>query len=396
MRVQTSPSAIALAGLLCLAVAMGVGRFAFTPLLPMMLAEGHVSLTEGSWMASANYLGYLLGALSAGRLPMRAPLLLGLGLLVVIATTALMALPLTPPTWMVWRLLAGMASAWVLITTSSLCLARLDNTRAGTAFAGVGCGIAVTGIICLVLAVLDVSSAWSWIFLAAISLAAATGAWPLLTAGIQEKGTAAMPKATAMPAQDQPTQRLLSLCYGLYGFGYILPATYLPAQAHALVSDPALFGLAWPVFGIAAAVSTLLVAGRRLRTVPRRTLWAVSQVVMTIGVLLPLLWPTLAAIIVAAIGVGGTFMVLTMVGMMQEARAVAGASAQRLMAAMTAAFAAGQLAGPLVVSLLGLWTNRSLPLSMGLAAAALILSTGLLLYAPSSPQSSSETSHDRE
>src|SRR5687767_12738441 len=58
------PVSIALAGLVSLAVAMGIGRFAFTPLLPIMLAERSVDLAGASLLASANYLGYLLGALA--------------------------------------------------------------------------------------------------------------------------------------------------------------------------------------------------------------------------------------------------------------------------------------------------------------------------------------------
>ena len=60
---DTSAWAIALAGALALATAMGIGRFAFTPLLPMMLADGVIDLPGASWLASANYMGYLLGAL---------------------------------------------------------------------------------------------------------------------------------------------------------------------------------------------------------------------------------------------------------------------------------------------------------------------------------------------
>ena len=58
-----SPWPIALAGLVALAVAMGIGRFAFTPLLPMMLNDGVVDLPTASWLASANYFGYMLGAI---------------------------------------------------------------------------------------------------------------------------------------------------------------------------------------------------------------------------------------------------------------------------------------------------------------------------------------------
>ena len=58
------PVAVALAGLLSLAVAMGIGRFAFTPLLPMMLHDGVIDLPGASGLATANYLGYWLGAMA--------------------------------------------------------------------------------------------------------------------------------------------------------------------------------------------------------------------------------------------------------------------------------------------------------------------------------------------
>ena len=62
-RLAHSPRTVALAGLVALAVAMGIGRFAFTPLLPMMLHDGVIDLPSASWLASANYVGYLAGAL---------------------------------------------------------------------------------------------------------------------------------------------------------------------------------------------------------------------------------------------------------------------------------------------------------------------------------------------
>ena len=52
------PFAIAATGMVALAVAMGIGRFAFTPLLPMMLHDGVLGLPAASWLATANYLGY--------------------------------------------------------------------------------------------------------------------------------------------------------------------------------------------------------------------------------------------------------------------------------------------------------------------------------------------------
>src|SRR3546814_16415570 len=61
-------ASLAFSGLVALAVAMGIGRFAFTPLLPMMQNDAGLALTQGGWLASANYLGYLIGALAAGML----------------------------------------------------------------------------------------------------------------------------------------------------------------------------------------------------------------------------------------------------------------------------------------------------------------------------------------
>lgn len=424
-RVPPSAAMIALAGLVALAVAMGIGRFAFTPLLPMMQADGGLSLAEGGWLASANYLGYLVGALLAGRRRGGAPRLLRDGLLLVVVTTALMGAFAALPWWLAARFVAGVASAWALVGTAALGLARLAEIGqpqlSGWVFAGVGVGIALAGLACHLIAQAGGTAAVAWWGLAAAALVGMRFAWHGLGVAVRTRSdvaaTAADPPAAPIaqsdaepvadsrakawadarvepgggltietaraPATDRPDarpqHRRLVLCYGLFGFGYILPATFLPAQARALVADPAVFGWVWPVFGLAALVSTLL-AARHGAAWPRRRLWAVAQLVMAAGVLLPALSASLAALVVAALCVGGTFMVITMVGL-QEARAVAGARAQPLMAAMTAAFAAGQLAGPLLVgvaSAYGIPYDALLwPAAGGLGASAALLGRGV-------------------
>jgi predicted MFS family arabinose efflux permease len=163
------------------------------------------------------------------------------------------------------------------------------------------------------------------------------------------------------------TPRRLVICYGALGLGYILPATFLPAAAHALVPDPAVFGWAWPVFGVAAAVSTLAAAPLLRRHGPLRV-WAIAQTVMAVGVLAPVVEPGLTAVVVAAVTVGGTFMVVTFAAM-QAARELAPA-ATRLIAAMTTAFAAGQLVGPLLVRSEDLTAPSVLAAAVLLATAA--------------------------
>jgi predicted MFS family arabinose efflux permease len=162
----------------------------------------------------------------------------------------------------------------------------------------------------------------------------------------------------------------LVIAYGLFGFGYILPATYLPAMARALVDDPALFGLAWPVFGAAAALSTLA-AGRLLRRWHLQHVWALCHAMMALGAALPLISRSGVAIAAAALAVGGTFMVATMAGM-QLARDRAAEHPAPLLSRMVAAFAAGQIAGPLVVLLVSR-TSGTAGIEPALALAALLL-----------------------
>ena len=110
-------ASIAVAGLIALAVAMGIGRFAFTPILPMMEADAGLTLKAAGWLAAANYLGYLLGALSAARLP-RAWAIRGSLLLIAVVTFA-MGMTDSFALQLLLRLLAGVASAWVLVHVSA-------------------------------------------------------------------------------------------------------------------------------------------------------------------------------------------------------------------------------------------------------------------------------------
>jgi predicted MFS family arabinose efflux permease len=369
-----APGAIAVAGLLALAVGMGIGRFAFTPILPMMQEDAGVSIAMGGWLASANYVGYLLGALSVMGVRMRTTSAIRAGLVTIGLATLAMGLESGLAWWLVLRLIAGVASAWVLINVSAWCLERLASLgRLGltnTVFAGVGAGIVLAGGLCLALMHAAAGSARAWTVLGAISLVLAIVIWPAFRrdvsapAGPERAGTRTV-------AWDRESLRLV-LCYGAFGFGYIIPATFLPVMARQVIRDPAVFGWSWPVFGAAAMGSTLAVAALR-SLMSNRRLWIVSHLVMALGVALPVVWSSIVAVMLAGLLVGGTFMVITMVGM-QEARSVAGARATGLMAALTSAFALGQIAGPIVVSYV-------VAAGGGFSAALLVAGAVLLLSA---------------
>ena len=341
-----SPAAIAAAGLIALAVAMGLGRFAFTPVMPMMETDAGLTLRAAGWLAAANYLGYFLGASCAARLSL-VQAVRG-GLLLIAVVTFAMGLTHVFALQLCLRLLAGVASAWVLVHVSAWTLGHLLALRRadanGIVYAGVGVGVAAAGLVCMAAMQVRWHSDRTWQVFGVLSLVATLALWRSFRGA-----TAMQPPPGGSPRIHWNADKWrLMACYGALGFGYISPATYLPDMAHRYITDPLVFGLAWPVFGAASALSTWI-AARWLAHVDDRKLWSICYLLMMAGVALPALWPTLTAILIAALLVGGTYMVVTMLGL-REARRAAGAEATSFIAVMTAAFAIGQIVGPLVVS----------------------------------------------
>ncbi len=345
-----SPVAKAVAGLVALAVAMGIGRFAFTPILPMMLQDTGLSIADGGLLASANYVGYLLGALSAMAVRVRPGRAIRAGLLAIGIATMAMGWALPFAAWLLLRLLAGLASAWVLISISAWCMESLAAYQRpflnSLVFAGVGTGIAAAGLLCLALTHVATPSGHAWTVLGLLSLLATAVIWRFFP--MQERpASSAQFTARTRYSWNADSIRLVC-CYGIFGFGYIIPATFLPVMARNALHGSPLFGWSWPVFGLAAALSTLMVS-MLVRHAGNRRVWLVSHFIMAGGILLPVMWPRLLTIFAAALCVGGTFMVITLVAL-QEAKRIAGRDATVLLAAMTSAFAAGQIVGPLSVT----------------------------------------------
>jgi predicted MFS family arabinose efflux permease len=374
---------IAVAGLVALAVAMGIGRFAFTPIMPMMEADSGLTLRAAGWLAAANYLGYFLGALCAARLSL-AQAVRG-GLLLIAVVTFAMGVTNVFALQLILRLAAGVASAWVLVHVSAWSLGKLialgRSDANGVVYAGVGVGVALAGLVVMA----TMHGRWNadrtWQLFGVLSLLIALTLWRAFGgAGPALRTAAAVVAPRVRWSRDH--WRLL-WCYGALGIGYIIPATYLPDMAHRYITDPLVFGLAWPVFGVTSALSTWI-AARWLAHVNDRKLWAVCYVLMAAGDALPALWTDFAAVLVAALLVGGTYMVVTMQGL-REARRVAGASATAFIAVMTAGFALGQIAGPLVVSAVAHVPHGFAAALVGAAAVVLAAAVSLWRSAERTP-----------
>ena len=368
--------AAAAIGLVALASAMGIGRFALTPILPLMQQDAALTLTVGGWLATGNYLGYLLGALACIAMQPRPLPAMRWGLVAVGLLTLSMGLSSSPPLWLASRFLAGVASAFVLVGTSAWAmpiLARHGREEwSGHVFSGVGIGIAFAGLFGLVGGIDDWGSRVIWTVLGLIAVALAALLWRPLAADPVPVVRAAARGSPALPRRAM----VAAVCYAAFGFGYIIPATFLPALARGYIDSPAMFGLVWPVFGVAAALSTF--AGARLgRALSPRQLWMRAKWVLALGVLAPALWINVPTLLISAVCVGGTFMIITMAGI-KEALRLGGAPASLAVGVMTAAFGAGQIAGPLAVSMLGR-SDRAFALASLIAVAGLIVSNCVLL-----------------
>jgi len=152
-RGRGTPLGLLAGGGLALALAMGIGRFAYTPILPAMEAAAQLGTKQAGLLASANYAGYLLGALAAAAITrgaMRGRVLV-VSLVGVVVTTALMAGTTSLAAWGIIRFLSGLASAGVFVLASSSVLDALRHqgrtSLSGWLYSGVGLGIALSGVV---------------------------------------------------------------------------------------------------------------------------------------------------------------------------------------------------------------------------------------------------------
>lgn len=351
MPAPNASTRVVLVGLVSLAIAVGVGRFAFTPLLPMMQADGVVTIAGGGVLASLHFLGYLMGALLAAWLPLSPRAALRLSLLVIGGGTLVMGLTDSFAVWIAARWAVGLCSAFILVLISNYCVKALavagQTGQQGWVFSGVGAGVAVVGLAAVGMMVSGIDSASGWQLCGAGALAA--GLAVTIAAGPEFPVVRARRAGAA--GRGSPLVWRVVVAYGAAGLGYIIPATYLPVMARAVVTDPLVFGWAWPVFGTAAFVSTLVSARMHARF-SNRQVWVASQLVMAAGLLLPALSASIAAIVAAGLCVGGTFMIVTMAGIKEAHRIAPETDVMRHIGAMTAAFATGQMIGPVFASVL--------------------------------------------
>ncbi|MDB5731027.1 MAG: putative transporter, MFS-type [Variovorax sp.] len=371
----------ALACMVTLAVAMGLGRFAFTPMLPVMLEEGKLDLQGGGLLASLNYLGYFLGALSCAAIRVR-PVAMVRGALVATAALLLgMGLAHGFGAWGVLRTAAGVASAWAFVFASGWGLRRLAETRApelgGVIYTGPGIGIAVTGL--LGGAIGRWGSEVAWLGLGLVALALIAPIWRVFDDG-RAPAPASGPALPAEPGKVEPREaradaRWLVALYGLAGFGYIITATFLPVIARQALPGSPWPDLFWPLFGL-AVIPGALIGARAPSHWDNRLLLAAAYALQALGIVLSVVWPSLWGFALGSLLLGMPFTAITLFAM-REARRLRGNAAAGLIGYATASYGVGQIVGPLFAAPLA---QRTGAFALPLLAAAAALALGAALF----------------
>jgi len=371
----------ALACMVTLAVAMGLGRFAFTPMLPIMLHEGKLDLQAGGVLASLNYLGYFIGAVSCASIRLRPAFMVRSGLLATAALLLGMGLLHGFTMWGALRGAAGVVSAWVFVFASGWGLRRLAETHspalAGVIYTGPGLGIAITGLLGGVTGQWGSDAAWVGYGLLALVLIALI--WQVFDDGAAAS-TGAGRAPEVLPVAPSPRHRsdarwLVGL-YGLAGFGYIITATFLPVIARQALPGSPWPDFFWPLFGLAIVPGALIGARARAQW-DNRLLLAIAYALQAAGVVLSVLRPNIAGFAVGSLLLGMPFTAITLFAV-REARRLRGNAAAGLIGYATASYGVGQILGPLFAAPLAQRTG-SFAVPLLVAAAALALGSVLFL-----------------
>ncbi|HET7301357.1 MAG TPA: YbfB/YjiJ family MFS transporter [Oleiagrimonas sp.] len=370
----------ALIGMTTLALALGIGRFVLTPLLPLMQADSHLSLVAGGWLASVNMIGYLLGALLCAlwTLPPRASL--RVGAVVVTMATLGMGLSTHLDMWLTWRFLAGVASAALVVHGIAWSMARLRAAGRPVLehvmFSGTGVGIVASGLLVAGLRPLGATSASLWVGFGLMAAVLFVGMWRHFGEPDDAASTSTAPSCAMLPSGPAWT---LVLMYGLLGFAYMIPAAFLPLIAERQLHLPALREWFWPLYGMAMTLSTLALRWLPAR-VDNRSVLAACSISMMAGMVLCIVGHSVAMLVLATLLVGNATMPVVMYTM-REARLLAPRNPVRLIAALTTTFGIGQAAGPVTAAWLVECTGDfTVPLLTGIGTAALAMGCMLVRH----------------
>ncbi|MBU6357813.1 MAG: YbfB/YjiJ family MFS transporter [Rhodospirillales bacterium] len=370
------------AGIASMVLTVGLARFLYTPLLPVMQEQAHLSVTGGGWLATINYAGYMTGTLLIAAIgDLRTRFLFYRALLVIaVITTAAMGLTTSLVAWAVLRFFAGMTAVGALLLGTGLMLAWLRHhgrrLELGVPFGGLGLGIVVSGLLPMAMAFrLDWAGEWIASGLFGIVFLIPAWIWMPMPPQADAAGPAAL-------ADTPPVARWMALFVAAYfcaGVGYVVSATFIVALVAHLPALRGMGNLVWVVVGLGAIPTAPLWDRVARRTGDIRALLA-AFALLTLSIAIGATTRGVALSLVGAALYGCSFngitsMTLTIIGRLYPR------NPSKAMARMTISFGAAQIIAPAVSGYIAALTG-SYDGALWMAAAVMVTGMACLLLLP--------------
>ena len=369
-------------GIFMLIVAMGISRFAYTPLLPFMREDEGLSFQHGGWLASSNYIGYFIGALGAGFIFKNKKNFLLCNVLLNVLSIVLMGIIDVFSIWIVLRFIAGATSGFIFVLTSSIVMdylaQHLLTKWSGYIFSGIGLGIAISG---LLVPFLESFVQWegTWIGLGILStlfLLSTIVLWRNIHVG----DTVPLEKSDETNIWKGIMLWLIA-AYGLEGLGYIITGTFLVDIIYNIEDLRPFANFSWVIVGLAAAPSAPIWMALMTRFTPF-SMMMLAYSLQVIGIALPVFSQTAWSVLLSAFLFGMTFVGLVTLST-GYGRQLYPKQSATVVSVLTTFYALGQIIGPLLASRLEhLFDSFKAPLLLAsgvVASALIILSIGQIL-----------------
>lgn len=374
---ETKTWKMILAGIFSLITVMGISRFAYTPIISYMEKQTHLEEDFAGYLASSNYLGYLLGAFFIGFITIkRREKLLHICLLINVLSTLSMGFSNSSFIWFPLRFIGGVTSAIVFVLASSIVLDYLfQNNKvalSGMIYSGVGIGIIFSGAFAPLF-----NSIWNWqgawIGLGAISLILSLFVWRWLK---ENKLTIRQQTNNSKLGSSHRKMYLpwLILAYGFEGFGYIITGTFLVTIVERITHSSFYASCSWIIVGIAVIPSSYLWTwlAQKFKTTQTLTFAYILQI---ISVLSPLFFPSIFGAFLSALLLGATFVGITILTT-TEAKRIRPTESNKVIGYTTGIYGIGQIIGPIFT---GIIAKQMQSFSLPLLVAALTLIISILL-----------------
>ena len=340
-----------LTGIAALTIAVGIGRFSYTPILPYMISELNLTTTEAGLIASSNYLGYLLGSLIPifPQFPKNIRSIFIYSIFISIISLFAMGLTNTFEVFMLIRFIHGVFSAFVLILGTSLIVSHVQKKGKlflGTAhFSGVGLGMALSAIVVSYLGFLNFTwdELWFSIGILAIMLSFQIIKYtPIQKAEVKYN----------LKSKNKTNLgfSLITISYGLYGFGYVAFGTFISTMSRLTPGLEKTEPYVWFVVGVTGIPSVFFWNWFGSKIGNDIGLF-LANLILGLGVLFSVLINNEFGIFISCILFGLSFVPITSMCLLEGQKRFSGSFIVST-AILTFSFSIGQMIGPYLSGLL--------------------------------------------